>query len=128
MKGSAMTISEKLAPAGQGPVELPQAAGSVDAPRFEPDDSWLRSADDSLKKAAIWRWFATHFEDPRGAVPNDGEGHFLYDEGEPVQADQVLAERFGTLVPAPVLAAVRDAICSEVGNDWVHRRMDKTGA
>jgi hypothetical protein len=123
-----MSISDKLTPPGQGPAELPRAAGSIDEPRFEPDDQWLREADDGLKKAAIWRWFATHFDDPRGAVPNDGAGHFLYDDGEPVKADRALAERFGNVVPADVLQAVQDAICSEVGNDWVHKRMDKTGA
>lgn len=123
-----MAIPDKLSPPAEGPVELPRAAGNVDEPRFEPDEQWLRDADDSLKKAAIWRWFATHFEDPRDAVPNDGQGHFLYDDGEPVKADRALAERFGDIVPADVLEAVQDAICSEVGNDWVHKRMDKTGA
>jgi hypothetical protein len=122
------TVSDKLTPSGKGPLELPKEAGSIDAPRFEPDDGWLREADDGLKKAAIWRWFATHYEDPRGAVPHDSEGHYLYDEGEPVKADQALRERFGAVVPANVLQAVHDAICSEVGNDWVHRRMDKTGS
>lgn len=123
-----MAVPDKLSPTGEGPVELPKQAGSIDAPHFEPANQWLREADDSLKKAAIWRWFATHYEDPRDAVPHDAEGHYLYDDGEPVKADQALAERFGGLVAPEVLKAVHDAICSEVGNDWVHKRMDKTGS
>lgn len=116
-----MAIPDKLSPPGEGPVELPRAAGGIDEPRFEPDEQWLRGADDSLKKAAIWRWFATHYEDPREAVPHDADGRFLYDDGEPVKADQALSERFGGLVSPEVLRAVQDAICSEVGNDWVHK-------
>lgn len=123
-----MAIPDKLAPPGQGPVELPRESGNVEEPRFEPDDAWLRGADDSLQKAAIWRWFATHFEDPREAVPHDDEGGFLFGDDEPVKADRALHERFGDLVEPEVLQAVQEAICAEVGNDWAHRRLDKSGA
>ena len=44
--------------------ELPLEAGDVNAPRFEPNDEWLRGASPQLQKIAMWRWFATRFEDP----------------------------------------------------------------
>lgn len=123
-----MTIPDQLAPPGQGPVELPPEAGDLAAPRFEPDDSWLRHADDAQKKAAIWRWFATHFEDPREAVPHGPQGGFLFGDDEPVKADQTLQARFGRLVAPDVLKAVQDAIRAQAGNEWAHRRLDKSGA
>lgn len=123
-----MAIPDLIAPPGEGPVELPAAAGDLTAPRFEPDEAWLREADLALQKAALWRWFATHFEDPRQAVPHDDAGNFLYGDDEPVQADQALQQRFGGQVDDAVLKAVHDALCAEVGNDWAHRRLDKAGA
>ena len=76
-------------------ITLPPEAGDVDAPRCEPDDDWLREAPPQLQKTAMWRWFATRFEDPRTAVPHDEEGNYVFTGGRgPCLADDVLHERF----------------------------------
>lgn len=120
-----MTVSERIS--NEGLVELPPEAGDVNAPKFEPDETWLQEADAEMQKAAIWRWFATRHEHPDGAVPHDDEGNYLFGEGEPVLADQALHTRFGKLVPPAVIAEVVRAVQAEAGNEWVCKRMDKAG-
>ena len=43
---------------------LPPEAGDVNAPRFQPNDAWLRQAPPDQQKTAMWRWFATRYEEP----------------------------------------------------------------
>lgn len=121
-----MTVTERLF--SEGLVDLPPEAGTVDAPRFEPDESWLGAASEDLQKAALWRWFATRFEDPELAVPHDSEGNYEFGDGEPVLADQALRSRFDKLVPAEVIEEVVAAVQREIGNEWACKRMDKAGA
>ena len=61
------------------------------------------------------------------ATPHDDSGNYLYEDGEPCSADQLLRKRFGTLIPSAVLEGLIDATRAEVGNDWVAKRMDKFG-
>jgi len=121
-----MNITDRLWP--EGSVDLPPESGDINASRYEPDEQWLRQASAEFQKAALWRWFATHLEDPRTAVPHDPDcREFLWGENEPVLADQALEDRFGTLVPSSVVKDVLAAIHSEVGNEWANKRLDKVG-
>jgi hypothetical protein len=120
-----MAVTDRIA--GGHPVDLPPEAGAIDNPRFEPNDAWLRRAAPEQQQTAAWRWFATRYDDPVVATPHDEAGHYLYEDGEPCRADQLLRKRFGTLIPSPVLEGLIAAIRSEVGNDWVAKRMDKFG-
>lgn len=108
-------------------ISLPPEAGDVDAVRFEPDDAWLRQAEPVLQKTAMWRWFATRYEDPRTATPHDEGGEFLYVHGGPCRADAVLHERFDRCVPPAVVDELVARVQQEVGNDWAPRPLDKSG-
>lgn len=121
-----MTVSERLS--SEGLVDLPEEAGNINAPKFDPNEAWLSAAPSELQKAALWRWFATRFENPENAVPHDDEGNYLYGEGEPVLANDTLHERFDKLVPKEVIEQVIAAVQREVGNEWACKRMDKAGA
>jgi hypothetical protein len=118
-----MTVSDKLA--GGTLVELPAEAGDVNAPHFQPNEAWLRSAPADRQKMAMWRWFATRHEEPVTATPHDDSGHFLYSEGEPLLADRVLHERFDALVDPTVVDALVAVVQAESGNEWVIRPPDK---
>ena len=121
-----MAVSDQLQTGGL--VDLPAQAGDVNAPCFHPNETWLRSAPVAEQKAALWRWFATRFDDPEEATPHDEQGHYLFGNGEPVLADQVLTQRFQGLVSDKVIGDVIAAVCQEVGNKWALKRMDKAGA
>lgn len=120
-----MTVSERLAE--DGLVDLPPEAGNIDAPKFDPDEAWLRATSPELQKAALWRWFATRHDDPELTVPHDGAGNYEFGDGEPVLADTTLQARFKGLVPDAVIDEVISAVQREVGNEWVCKRMDKAG-
>jgi len=122
-----MSIPDRLWP--QGPVDLPPEAGNIAASHFEPNDEWLAQATPELQKSALWRWFASRFEDPYHAVPhNERSEDYMWGEGEPIKADLALAERFRTLVPHTVIDEVARVLRDEVGNDWALKRLDKVGA
>ncbi|WP_280153058.1 hypothetical protein [Piscinibacter sp. XHJ-5] len=112
-------------------IQLPPEAGDVNAPRFDPDDDWLRRASADEQKTAMWRWFATRYEDPNDpetAGPHDGQGRraFAEDDG-PFHADEVLHARFDRCVPAPVVDALVQRLQQQVGNDWARRGGDGFG-
>jgi len=110
---------------------LPPEAGDVNAPRFEPNEAWLRGASPPEQKAAMWRWFATRYEDPadpEGATPRDAQGRPVYpDEGGPYHADEVLHGRFDRCVPPAVVEELVGRLQQHVGNDWARRADDKFG-
>jgi hypothetical protein len=126
-KESAMSIPDRLWP--NGPVDLPPEAGNIAASHFEPNEEWLTQAAPEFQQAAMWRWFASRFEDPYHAVPhNEHSEDFMWGDGEPIRADRALAERFDTLVPPSVINSVSKAVRDEVGNEWAIKRLDKVGA
>ena len=108
-------------------IDLPAEAGDPSAAQFEPDDGWLAAAEPALQKTAMWRWFATRFEEPAEAVPHDDEGNYLWDEGGPCRAGEVLRQRFGGRVPAAVLDEFIERVEAEGGAEWAPRRLDKAG-
>ncbi|APW35818.1 hypothetical protein RD110_00130 [Rhodoferax koreense] len=109
-------------------IDLPAAAGDLTQPRFEPVDDWLRGAPELEQKTAMWRWFATRYEEMELNTPHDEEGNFLIGEKKPVKADEVLAERFGAVVPAPVLQSLVQTLKDKVGNRWAVMPLDKVGS
>src|SRR5258706_14848056 len=103
-------------------VPLPPEAGDVNAPRFEPDDAWLGRATPEEQKTAMWRWFATRYQDPddpETAAPRAEEGL--------CHADEVLHARFDACVPPAVVGELVQRVQQEVGNDWARRGMDEFG-
>jgi len=108
-------------------INLPPEAGDVNAPRFEPDETWLRGASPDQQKTAMWRWFATRYEDPDTAVPHDDDGGYVFTDGGPFLADEVLHERFDGCVPPAVVEALVKSVQQQVGNEWALRRLDKSG-
>ena len=108
-------------------IVLPAEAGDVNAPRFEPRDDWLRQAAPDQQKTAMWRWFATRFEDPETAVPHDEQGGYVFTDGGPWLADEVLHERFDRCVPADVVQSLVQRVRERVGNEWARRRLDESG-
>lgn len=101
--------------------ELPPEAGDINAPRFEPEDGWLRRASPELQARAMRRWFEARFVNPVYTTPNDGNGEYLFTGEGPCHPREVLDERFGGLVDAPVIAELAQALRSEVGDDWAPR-------
>jgi len=108
-------------------IELPPEAGDVNAPRFNPNDDWLRAASPDQQMTAMWRWFATRFEDPETAVPHDEQGGYVFMEGGPWLADEVLHERFDAFVPEGVVETLVRRLQQEVGNEWARRPLDESG-
>ncbi|MEY4562088.1 MAG: hypothetical protein RLZZ618_1365 [Pseudomonadota bacterium] len=118
-----MTATDELL--GGTLIYLPPEAGDVDLPRFEPDNSWLTQASPAEQQAAMWRWMATHFEDPNTATPHDNQGHFDFLGDGPYLADEVIIERFEDIVPDAVIRDFIAKVQAEVGNEWAMKRLDK---
>lgn len=108
-------------------VYLPPEAGDIDKPRFDPNPDWLATAEPTLQKAAMWRWFSTHYEDPELTTPHDESGAYLFMDGGPYLADQVIPERFEGLVPDDVIQEMVRSVQAEVGNEWAAKPMDRFG-
>lgn len=106
-------------------IDLPPEAGDVTQPRFEPVDDWLRRASEVEQKTAMWRWFATRFEELAPSTPHDEEGNYDFGEKKPVKVDDVLTQRFGAVVPEPVLQALIKAVKAKEGNHWAVMELDK---
>lgn len=110
-------------------IDLPPEAGDVNAPRFEPNDAWLRRASADEQKTAMWRWFATRYEDPddpESAMPHDGEGRRVFDDEEgPFHADEVLHRRFDGCVRREVIDELVQRLQQQVGNEWARRGPDQ---
>jgi hypothetical protein len=120
-----MTVADRIT--NGKPVPLPPEAGDENAPRFEPDERWLRSAPARLQKLAMWRWFATRFADPEQLVPPDDDGGYAFTDGGPYLADQILRDRFETCVAPEVIEDLVREVQAEVGNEWALKRADADG-
>lgn len=107
-------------------VDLPPEAGDVTQPFFEPVDDWLSTAQPIQQKTAVWRWFATRYEELESSTPHDADGNYFFGAKEqPVQADEVLRQRFGTVVPDEVLGSLISTLQSKAGNLWAKVDPDK---
>lgn len=108
-------------------VYLPPEAGDIDKPRFQPDPDWLEAAEPTLQKAAMWRWFSTHYEDPETVTPHDDAGNYLFLDGGPFLADKVIPDRFEGLVPDEVIQELVRSVQAEAGNEWAAKVLDRFG-
>ena len=107
-------------------IDLPPEAGDVDQPRFEPRDDWLQNADAVSQKTAMWRWFATRYEELETSTPHDREGHFFFGmKDPPVSAGEVLHARFDAVVPPDVVAELVRGVQSKAGDAWAKVELDK---
>ena len=106
-------------------IELPAEAGDITAPRFEPNEEWLQRAPALEQKTAVWRWFATRYEELEPSTPHDPQGNYFFGRKEPVQLDQVLHERFDALVPQDRLDELVKDIQARAGNEWAWMELDK---
>ena len=120
-----MTVADRLTDGNLVP--LPAEAGDINAPRFEPDERWLRTAPAEHQQLAMWRWFATRYADPEELVPHDEEGGYTFDDDGPHLADRILLQRFGGCVPPDVIEGLTREVQAEVGNEWALRRDDGFG-
>jgi hypothetical protein len=120
-----MTVADRITDGKIVP--LPAEAGDVNAPRFEPNERWLRAAAPRQQKLAMWRWFATRYADPEDLVPPDDEGGYLFTDGGPYLADQILRERFEGCAPPEVIEDLVREVQAEVGNEWALKRNDGFG-
>jgi len=101
------------------PVDLPVEAGQTTDGGFEPDDKWLRGANEELQVEVMRRWFLTRYEDPGNEMPYDGEdGCFIFPWGGPYDPSDVLRERFEQIVSDGVIEKLVTYLISEVGNEW----------
>lgn len=63
-------------------------------------------------------WFYEHYEDPVHSLPYDSaEGGYIWVEGEPCVAKDVLQEQFGKVVPKEIIEALADELDEEC-TDW----------
>jgi hypothetical protein len=112
-------------------IDLPPEAGDVNAPRFEPRDEWLRQAPPEAQKTAMWRWFATRYEnpsEPESAMPQDTEGRRVLEQGEgPFRVGEVLRERFRGTVAEPVIQELARRVEDAAGTLWARRGQDEFG-
>lgn len=107
-------------------IDLPPEAGDINQTRFEPHDDWLRQADAASQKTAMWRWFATRYEELETSTPHDKEGNFFFGRKDPpVSAQEVLRARFGMLVPAEVLDSLVNTLRAKAGDAWAKMELDK---
>ena len=99
---------------------LPPEAGDVNAPRFEPNPDWLRSASAVEQKTAMWRWFATRYEELDADAPRD-------ERSGAVLADRVLHDRFDACVPREVVDQLVHSLQAEAGNERLRERHVESG-
>lgn len=99
----------------------PKAWGNVadvDGP-FDPDDFWIKNADEGDQRIAMREWFTARYCDPAHNTPyNSREGGYLFVNGGPYDPSDELHTRFGRLVPGDVIQEVADELVMEVGDQW----------
>ncbi|MDP2264800.1 MAG: hypothetical protein Q8K24_16785 [Hydrogenophaga sp.] len=99
----------------------PEAWGNVadvDGP-FDPNDVWMKSADEDEQRIAMREWFTARYCDPAHETPYNGrEGGHLFINGGPYNPSDELHTRFGTLVHGDVIQDVANELVMEVGDEW----------
>ncbi|MGV8990648.1 MAG: hypothetical protein ACOH1Q_04500 [Thiobacillus sp.] len=99
--------------------ELPSDAGDATVSKFEPNDEWLRSAQSSLQVEAMRRWFYSHYEDPAIQTPYiSSEGGYIFVWGGPYDPNDVIQDRFGSVVEYKVMEELIHDLWDEVGDEW----------
>lgn len=99
--------------------ELPPEAGDVNAFRFDPDDDWIKGAEEYLQIEAMRQWFYARYEDPAQQTPySSEEGGYVFAWGGPYDPNDVIQERFSHVVPYEVMEKLIHELWMEVGDNW----------
>lgn len=99
----------------------PEAMGNlfdVEGP-FDPNDHWLRSAEEVQQLIAMRAWFHARYCDPAYETPYNGrEGGYLFVDGGPYNPATELHGRFSGIVDDKLIERVVDEMVDEVGDQW----------
>ncbi len=105
----------------------PEATGNifdVEGP-FDPNDHWLRTAEEEHQLIAMRAWFHARYCDPANETPYNGrEGGYLFIHGGPYSPSEELHERFGSIVEDALIEQVAEEMFDEVGDQWAPIRRD----
>lgn len=105
----------------------PEAMGNifdVEGP-FDPNDHWLRNAEEDHQLIAMRAWFHARYCDPAHETPYNGrEGGYLFVDGGPYNPSSELHERFGGIVDDSLIEQVVDEMVDEVGDQWAPIRRE----
>lgn len=99
----------------------PEAFGNsfdADGP-FDPENTWLKSADAEEQLIAMRAWFLSRYCDPAIETPYAGrEGGYIFVNGGPYFPSNELPQRFSGLVDEALIKKVIDELHNEVGDQW----------
>ncbi len=87
--------------------------------QFDPNDHWLRTADEKHQLIAMRAWFHARYCDPAHETPYNGsEGGYLFVDGGPYNPSTELHGRFGDIVDDSLIEKVVDEMVEEVSDQW----------
>ncbi|AZC67376.1 hypothetical protein [Pseudomonas chlororaphis] len=100
--------------------ELPPEAGDTPAWNFDPNNVWLATAPEELQIEAMRLWFHARYQDPANDTPYNGrEGGYQFIHGGPYDPDDVIQERFGSIVKYEVMEKLITELHEDVGGyEW----------
>lgn len=83
------------------------------------DLKWLQTASPENQLVAICKWFVARYTDPANVLPyNSREGGYIWVDGGPYYAREVIEDDFSGLVPDTVLEQAIDIIDATSIFDW----------
>ena len=86
---------------------------------IEFDDNWLRLAEDSDQRIAVYEWFKARYCDPAMETPYiSREGGYMFIHGGPFDPAEVIPDRFSGIVSSDVIDEVVEELHSEIGDEW----------
>ncbi|RKT60801.1 hypothetical protein DFR40_0948 [Azonexus fungiphilus] len=99
----------------------PEAFGNVfdvEGP-FDPENTWLESADEEDQRIAVKEWFLARYCDPALETPYNGkEGGYLFINGGPFDPADEIPERFSGIVSDEIIDDVIGELHGDVGEMW----------
>lgn len=116
--GGAMSYTNRwMDAAGQNPE--PEPAAFTNPETREIDDEWLAAAaaDEQLK--AMRLWFLARYCDPAEETPYVSDaGGYIFTRGGPHDPNDVLQERFDSVVAFETIRELVEELYGEVGDEW----------
>lgn len=98
---------------------VPVKAFSHTTGPFDPEDTWLRTANEEEKRTAMREWFYARYCDPAHDTPYNGrEGGYLFVNGGPYDPADVMQDRFSGIVEDDLIDELVDEFVMEVGDEW----------
>lgn len=100
-------------------VDLPPEAGNVGDHLFDPDDEWIKGAQEEHQIEAMRQWFYARYEDPANQTPySSEEGGYMFIWGGPYDPNDVIQERFSEVVEFEVMEKLIRDLWINVGDEW----------